>query len=277
MRSLVAIAVTTAVSVAVLETGAGGSPAADRNTADQRATGQRVELPPRNAHWDYQIGGAFRPAPRVRIVSRDREARPSGRAYNICYVNAYQTQPNERRFWTQHPRRWRLVLKDRRGRPVVDGAWGEFVLDTRTRPKRAALARIVGRWIRGCARDGFDAVEFDNLDSWNRSKRLLTKADNVAFARRITARAHRAGLAAAQKNWAGLSRRGHRIGFDFAIAEECARWRECGAYARAYRGRVLVVEYRRADFRRACRNWGDRLSIVRRDLDVTPKGVNRRC
>ena len=135
----------------------------------------------------------------------------------------------------------------------------------------------MGRWIDGCAEDGFDAVELDNLDSWGRSHGLVTRSHNKAFARVLTARAHRAGLAAGQKNWAGLSPDGPGIGFDFAVAEECGRYHECGAYARAYDDRVLVVEYRDPDFATACEAWGPALSIVRRNLNVTPGGVNRRC
>ncbi len=154
---------------------------------------------------------------------------------------------------------------------------GEFLLDTGRAGKRAALADIVGEWIDCCAVDGFDAVEFDNLDSWDRGHGLITKADNRTFARLLTARAHAAGLAAAQKNWAELSPRGPQIGFDLAVAEECGRWRECGSYAHAYDDRVYVVEYRDQDFARACERWGSRLSIVRRNLAVTPAGANRRC
>lgn len=99
----------------------------------------------------------------------------------------------------------------------------------------------------------------------------------MAFARLLTARAHAAGLAVAQKNWAELSPRGPRIGFDLAVAEECGRWRECGSYADAYDNRVYVVEYRDRDFTRACERWESRLSIVRRNLAVTAAGVNRRC
>ena len=212
----------------------------------------------------------------MRPEARDRHDQPLERAYNVCYVNAYQTQADEQRFWRRNPDRWALVLK-KRGRPVVDSAWGEWLLDTRTPGRRAALARIVGRWVDGCADDGFDAVEYDNLDSWGRSRHLITVADNVAYARLLTRRAHDSGLAAAQKNAANLTRRGPGIGFDFAVAEECGRHHECGRYARAYADRVLVVEYRAKDFRAVCERWGDRLSIVRRDVGVTPGGPNRRC
>ena len=209
-------------------------------------------------------------------MSRDREDEPLYDAYNVCYVNAFQTQTDEKAFWRRNPDHWALVLK-KHGRPVIDGVWGEWLLDTRTAEKRHALARIVGRWVDGCADDGFDAVEYDNLDSWGRSRHLVTVADNIAFARLLTGRAHDAGLAAAQKNAAGLSARGPAIGFDFAIAEECGRYHECGTYARAYDDHVLVVEYRDQDFDASCTRWGDRLSIVRRNVNVTPDGPNRRC
>ena len=260
-----------AIGLALLACGA--APAAG---AQPRGGPSSVILPTPDVDWDYQIGGGFPPAASVGIVSRDRYDQPLRDAYNICYVNAYQTQADEKAFWRRDPDRWALVLK-KHGRPVVDGVWGEWLLDTRTARKRTALARIVGRWAEGCADDGFDAVEYDNLVSWGRSRHLVTVADNVAYARLLTRRAHRSGLAAAQKNAAGLSRRGPGIGFDFAVAEECGRYHECGRYARAYADRVLVVEYRSRDFRAVCRRWGDRLSIVRRDVDVTPDGPNRRC
>lgn len=236
-----------------------------------------VALPPAGIDWDYQIGGVSEPAPSVGVVSRDRAAAPSPGDYTICYVNAFQTQSNEKRFWRDNPRRWALVLKDERGRPVVDGRWGEFVLDTRTVDARRRLVRIVGRWIDGCAADGFAAAEFDNLDSWYRGQGLIEKRHNKAYARLLTTRAHAAGLAAAQKNWSELSARGPALGFDFAVAEQCGQYDECEAYADAYADRVFVVEYRDGGFEDACATWGPRLAIVRRDVAVSPEGINERC
>jgi hypothetical protein len=233
-------------------------------------------LPPANADWDYQLGGDRPVPPRVGIVDRDRHSSPVAGRYNICYVNAFQTQSDERRFWRDSPRRWRLVLKDH-GKPVVDSAWGEWLLDTRTAARRQRLAAIVGRWVDRCAADGFDAVEYDNLDSFSRSDHLITRADARRYARLITVRAHGDGLAAAQKNWVELGARGPRLGFDFAVAEECGRWRECAGYVATYGDEVLAVEYRRKDFRWTCRHYGDRLSVVLRDVDLTPTGVRRWC
>jgi hypothetical protein len=233
-------------------------------------------LPPANVDWDYQLGGARAVPDRVGIVDGDRKADPVEGAYNICYVNAFQTQPDERHFWRDSPRHWRLVLK-RDGHPVVDEAWGEWLLDIRTPARRQRLAAIVGTWVDGCAADGFDAVEYDNLDSFSRSGGLITHADARHFAALLTARAHDAGLAAAQKNWVELGDRGPALGFDFAVAEECGRWRECAGYVATYGEHVLVVEYRRKDFRWTCRHFGDQLSVVRRDVDLSPKGVRRWC
>ncbi|KQW48311.1 hypothetical protein ASC77_05990 [Nocardioides sp. Root1257] len=226
---------------------------------------------PTGTDVDYQLGGVRATPEHVGIVVRDREARPVPGRYNVCYVNGFQTQPGERALWRRHPD---LVLRDH-GRPVVDEAWGEQLLDVRTAPKRQRLADIVGRWTRGCARDGYDAVEYDNLDSFTRSRGLLTRRQALAYARLLVRGAHRAGLAAGQKNLADLD--GTRIGYDFAVAEECGRYRECGSYVRAYGDRVLAIEYRARDFRRTCAQYGDRLAVVLRDRDLSPTGVRRFC
>ena len=230
-----------------------------------------VDPPPMDTDVDYQLGGATPMPAHVGIVVRDRRAAPANGRYNVCYVNGFQTQPDERRFWKQ---RMRLVLK-RNGKPVVDEAWGEWLLDIRTQAKREALARIIGRWTERCADDEFAAVEYDNLDSFTRSHRMLKRKHAIAFARLLVRRAHAADLAVGQKNLAGFD--GSRIGFDFAVAEECARYRECQRYVASYGRRVLVIEYRKRDFRRACRTYADELAIVLRDRDLTPAGIRRWC
>jgi len=62
------------------------------------------------------------------------------------------------------------------------------------------------------------------------------------------------------------------IGFDFAFAEECADFDECQDYVDVYGQHVIVIEYDDVNFRKACAGFGDRLSIVRRDLQVTAPG-----
>lgn len=227
-----------------------------------------VRLPPPNATFDYQLGGSFPPAPDVAIVDRDRTSRPARGTYSVCYVNAFQTQPNDARWWKRHHPE--LLLR-RSGRLVKDGAWNELLLDTSSSGKRARLTRIVGGWFDGCARRGFDAVEPDNLDSWTRSQGQLTLAQNRAFVRQLIARAHWADLAIAQKNTTELLP--SRLPFDFAVAEECQTYGECGEYMRRYGARVYEIEYSRAGFEAACRARGEELSIAYRDRLVAPRGA----
>lgn len=235
------------------------------------SAGRAITLPPTGTRWDYQLGGA-RPVPAdVGIVERDRLAKPLAGKYDICYVNGYQTQAEQKRFWHRH---WSLVLKDN-GRPVTDSVWGEWLLDTRTAAKRKALTRIIGGWTDRCAKDGFQAVEYDNLDSFSRSHHLITRSDNKKYAALLVKRAHADGLAAAQKNWAEWD--GTAVGFDFAVAEQCGQYHECASYVASYGDHVLAVEYHDRAFRWTCGHFGDQISVVRRDVDLTTHGVRRWC
>jgi len=234
-----------------------------------------VVLPPPGAVFDYQLGGAYPSVPGTRVVTRDRTAGPAAGLYNICYVNAFQTQPQESPWWASHAPD--LLVRDRAGRLVQDPGWpGEYLLDTSTTAKRGRLAVIVGGWLDGCARSRFSAVEADNLDSWTRSKGALSQEGNVAFVRVLTARAHRDGLAFGQKNASELAGQGRSLGFDFAVAEECHAYDECGAYTAAYGRRVLSVEYTDNGgtdaFHRACTTDHTRMSMVLRDRNLTTPG-----
>ncbi len=132
------------------------------------APARTFSKPPANGRLDYQLGGAYPPVADVAIVIRDRLEKPAAGKYNICYVNAFQSQPGDAGWWRKnHPDL--LVKKD--GQYVVDPNWpDEHILDTSTSAKRAALMDVVGPWIDKCASDGFKAIEPDNLDSWMRSK-----------------------------------------------------------------------------------------------------------
>jgi hypothetical protein len=223
-------------------------------------------LPPINAPFDYQLGGAYTPPDGVQIVSRDRTEQPAPGRYNICYVNGFQIQPGEESMWTsQHPE---LVLRDSGGDPVVDEDWGETLIDISTPEKRSGVAGVVGAWIRGCRDDGFDAVEIDNLDSFSRSSGLLSEDDAVATIALFADAAHTAGLPIAQKNSSELVPRKAEMKTDFAVAEECNRYSECDAYTDGYGDHVLVIEYRQNDFDTGCSVYPN-LSIVLRDVDLT--------
>ena len=227
---------------------------------------------PAGTDVDYQLGGTAAVPEHVGIVVRDREAAPVPGRFNVCYVNGFQTQPEEKRFWRGHRD---LLLRDADGRPVIDEDWGETLLDLRTDAKRKALAAIMGHWVRGCARHGYAAVEFDNLDSFTRSDGLLTKRQAIRYAALLVGQAHRQGLAAGQKNLAGYD--GTKVGYDFAIAEECGRYDECQRYVDDYGDQVLMIEYRTQDFAETCTDFGATHAVELRDRDLTPSGVHGWC
>ncbi|RDD84377.1 endo alpha-1,4 polygalactosaminidase [Streptomyces parvulus] len=223
--------------------------------------------PPAHAGFDYQIGGAYTPPSGVRVVSRDHEASPAAGLYNICYVNAFQAQRGAEDEWDDD-----LLLRDASGNIVYDGEWKEAILDTRTADKRQRIAAKVGTWIDQCGAKGFQAIEPDNFDSFSRSKNLLDEADAQAYIKLLSARAHAGGMAIGQKNTVELA--GNRVenGLDFAVAEECGEWEECGDYTAEFGNNVIVIEYTDEGLDNACAEFADTLSIVQRDMDVSPKG-----
>ncbi|CAN5918985.1 endo alpha-1,4 polygalactosaminidase [soil metagenome] len=230
-----------------------------------------VKLPPTNAKLDYQIGGAYTPPTGVMIVSRDRTATPASGPSHICYITGFPTQPDKASIWmTQHSD---LILRDNNGAPVIDADWNEMLIDVSTPAKRTAVAAIVAGWIDGCKTAGFDAIEIDNLDSYSRSGGRLTEDSAVAAMTLFSASAHGKGLAIAQKNSAEIVGRHSEMSTDFAVAEECNTFDECGDYVAGYGDHVLVIEYVRADFTKGCTRFPG-LSIVLRDRNLVAPGAS---
>lgn len=270
MLALLAVAAVVAGCGAAAPSEPGGAPVPTAGPGSGDGAARVVPLPA--GRFDYQIGGAYPPAPGVAVVARDRRDRPAPGTYSVCYVNAFQTQPAETAWWrSAHPE---LLLRTAGGELVGDPDWpGEVLLDVSTPARRTAVAGIVGGWIDGCAAAGFRAVEPDNLDSWTRSGGRLTRADALATATLLAARAHAAGLAIGQKNAAELGSAGRAAGLDFAVAEECEPNAECDAYTGAYGRAVVEVEYTERGFRAACAARAGRVAVVLRDRDVAPAGA----
>lgn len=238
-----------------------------------------VGPPPVDEQFDYQIGGEYDPPAGVSVVARDwflGQPLPGG--YSICYVNAFQTQddeegvdrPDERSNWPEE-----LVLTELGDDPN----WGgEYLVDISIPERRAAALDHLVPMIDTCASKGFDAVEFDNLDSWTRFDDTDLEAqvpfgqdEAVAFAEMLADHTHSLGLAVGQKNTPQLGAAASLgvVGFDFAIAEECGYYDECAAYTDVFGDDVLVIEYTDEGFDRACAAVGAEVSVVRRDVDVT--------
>lgn len=267
-----------AAALVVTAAAACASPSPTEPVASHSETGggttaaAAVEFP--EGTFDYQLGASYEPPAGVGTVVRDSTADPDPDLYSICYVNGFQTQPGDLDWWLEeHPD---LILRDSSGAPVVDPGWpDERLLDTSTAAKRADLAEIIGETVASCADKGFDAVEFDNLDSDLRSQGLLTVDDNLALATLLVADVHGHGMEAGQKNSSEVTERGRdEVGFDFAMAEDCAVWSECDAYTDAYGDAVLAVEYPEAleeaglTFAEACASEGAPSRMILRDLDL---------
>ncbi|UJP10641.1 endo alpha-1,4 polygalactosaminidase [Microbacterium sp. KUDC0406] len=188
---------------------------------------------------DYQLGTPYDAPSGTAIVARDRLAPPEPDTFSICYINAFQTQPGELGDWPADT----LLRSD--GETVRDPDWpDEVLLDLGDAGARHLVVEHVGGWIRGCGERGFDAVELDNLDSFTRSGGAFDADAAVQTATTLVGVAHDAGLLAGQKNAAEhSSRMREEAGFDFAIAEECAAFEECSAYADVYGENVIDIEY----------------------------------
>lgn len=161
-----------------------------------------------------------------------------------------------------------------------DPNWGgEYLIDVGSPDSRERAADWLRPMIETCADKGFEAVEFDNLDSWTRfddtplaNRVPFGRSDAEEFATQITAIAHDVGLASGQKNTAEMLASADSIGFDLAVVEECGRYDECDDFAAVYGDQMVDVEYTDAGFSAACASIGDRSSVVRRDVDVTVPG-----
>ncbi|TXK17039.1 endo alpha-1,4 polygalactosaminidase [Homoserinibacter sp. GY 40078] len=224
---------------------------------------------PVGAGVDYQLGGAYPPPDGVGIVARDSTAEPASGVWSICYVNGFQSQPGDEARFEE------VLLRDAAGAPVADPDWpDEYLFDTSTDGNRALIAAQLDTELTRCADAGFDAVEFDNLDTFTRDPRV-TFEGNLALAAELVARAHELGLAAGQKNTSEFTRELHeRAGFDFAVVEECVAYEECGSYTSVYGDAVVAIEYTDsgATIDEICASPGHPASLVLRDRDLVPAG-----
>lgn len=235
-----------------------------------------LALPPAGAAFDYQLGCAYTVPFGASVVMRDRTAPADPDVYSVCYVNGFQTQPDSD--WSGE--RDDLILRDARGSKMRDPDWpDEYYLDISTAEKRSRLVVIVGAWIDGCAAAGFDAVEFDNLDSYTRTGGRLTLEQAEAYSAELIRIAHESLLAVGQKNASEQAAQFHALGFDFSISEQCWEYDECGLYTAEYGERVFDVEYDASAFDRGC-DAGRGPSPILRDPELVSPGagyVRREC
>ena len=276
---------TTAASVTTAPGGAGTSmPGGVPGSAPGGVPGSAPagpEPPPAGAGFDYQLGGDAPLPDGVTVVVRDWFAGTAAPgAYSICYVNAFQTQPpddmdrpDEREGWPAE------VVSD-----AEDPAWpGEFAIDLSSPELRAVAAAHVAAMLDECAAKGFQAVEFDNLDSFTRFPELGFDApEAIGYVAELVAHAHSLGLAAGQKNAVEIAARARATaGFDFVVAEECGAYDECAGYTAVYGDQILAIEYTEDGFATACAALHPAASVILRDVNLVlpddPEYLRRTC
>ena len=105
---------------------------------------------PTSGVWTTSSAAAYTPPAGVTIVERDSTDRPAKGKYNICYVNGFQTQPEDASTWKEsYPS---AILRERAGKPVSDPGWpDEMLLDTRTAAKRALITKVLAKTVARCA------------------------------------------------------------------------------------------------------------------------------
>jgi hypothetical protein len=132
----------------------------------------------------------------------------------ICYLDA-GTWENWRPDANQYPS---VVLGRKNGWP------GERWVDIR---RIDILGPILAARAQKCVEAGFDAIEWDNVDSYqNRSGFPLTANDQLQFNAYLANLAHGVGLAVGLKNDVGQLAT-LKPYFDFAMNEQCFQYNEC--------------------------------------------------
>jgi hypothetical protein len=147
-------------------------------------------------------------------------------AHAICYVDAGTAEtfrPDYPDYVTFNNQSGGALF----GKPV-GGFRNEFWLNINNdKGQRDFILAEVAKRVGRCAADGFDAVEFDNVDAYQNKTGLPISADTqLLFNSSLANLAHGKGLTAALKNDLGQLT-DLKPYFDFAINEQCFQFKEC--------------------------------------------------
>jgi len=165
--------------------------------------------------------------------SKIQNLKDSGRTV-ICYISAGSWEN-----WRPDKNKFPKEVKGKN----LDGWKGEKWLDVRDETVRSIMKERFAK-----AKDkGCKAIEPDNVDGWDNDTGFpLTKNDTKDYQLFLSTTAHDMGLLIGLKNTAALASE-MQPNFDFAIVEECKKYRECGSYADFVKNDkpVFAIEYRK--------------------------------
>lgn len=182
----------------------------------------------------------------------------------ICYINAGSWE-DWRTDAAEFPKS--VIGKAYQGWP------GENWLDIR---QISMIGPIIAKRIAMCASKGFDAVEFDNVNSFENDTGFpLTDMDQLNYNKWLAYESHKNGLAIGLKNDSSQTKDLVNY-FDFAITESCAAEGWCGDYQMFINQNkpVFVIEYldtiNSAQFQNYCKQLAPQkysLILKNRNLD----------
>lgn len=238
------------------------------NAAEAQAEAESARwTPPPSVSWQWQLSGALDLSVNAdvydidyeRTASADIDALSDSGRHSICYLSAGSLE-GFRGDAGVFPE---AVLGN-----TMEGWPDERWLDIR---RTDVLLPIMAARMDLCAAKGFDAVEPDNVDGYaNDTGFALTPEDQLSYNRAVADLAHDRGLSVGLKN--DLDQIPDLVEtFDFAVNEECFRYRECEAYKPFTDAdkAVLHVEYEGPlDFCAESRQIG--LSSLLKPLDLGP-------
>lgn len=176
------------------------------------------------ATWDIQYTGTMRDLPvEVQFLdmfdtsaSRIGEIQAQGTKV-VCYISAGSYED------------WRPDIDRFQPEDLgKDMSWpGETWLDIRRDNVRAIMSDRVAL----AASKGCDAIDFDNIDGYvNDTGLTLTKADQIDYAKYLSAITHEQGMAVGQKNVPQLVPDLEPY-FEFALSESCMTYNECDYFS----------------------------------------------
>ena len=239
-------------------------------------------LPPTTGSFDYQLGGVVH-ARRRRHRRHPRQHRRRPRRASTRSATSTGSRRSRASSWPSN-----LILQNKAGKPIVDPGWpDERIIDISTAAKRTRgepAHRHDDR--RRARRRASGAVEFDNLDSYSRSKGRLdpVEDDRVREAPRASTPTRRA-RGRARRTPASSARAARRRSASTSSPPRSATSTASAAsFTKVYGTHVLDIEYTddlRGTFDAGLRSHGDDPpQTILRDRDLTtpnePDGVTCR-
>jgi hypothetical protein len=176
--------------------------------------------------WVLDLFGSDGRTPNVEAV----RAVHRRKGHAVCYVSAGSWED-----WRPDADTFPTSIRGSK----LDGWPGERWLDIR---KISILKPLMENRAQACKRAGFDAIDWDNVDGFTQKSGFTISAnDQLTYNRMLADLAHAHGMAVGLKNDLSQIRQLEPY-FDFAVNEQCAKYRECDLLLPFSESKKVVVQ-----------------------------------